>query len=527
VPTLIYLKELIVVLGLCLPLFAVVRPTALLFMDEGDFNRRRNIWVILTCAAFLSPSFWLFVAIAAPVLYWGGKKDTNPIAFCLLLLNIIPSVSQPIPAVLVQQIFDLDIYRLLALCVLIPAAVRLHRTKDPQRRTGMRGMDLALLGLGALQVFLFVPPDLSNHVILQNSATNDIRSAFLFVLDSFAIYYVASRSAREPGKLVDALAAYCLACALMSLTAMFEAVKHWLVYVDIIRRWGGDMMLSTYYYRGPLLRAQASSGQPLALGFLLVIGFGFWLYLRPHIESRRVRIGGTLLLCTGLLVSFSRGPWLAAIITYFAYAAFGPHGGVRLFKATLAVFVISVVLLASPFGDKIAGMIPFMGGQVGASSLTYRERLFDRSWELIQASPVFGDQLALSKMQSLRQGQGIIDVVNAYIGIALFYGFTGLSLFLIFILLALLKTYRAGKRLAKTDPDVSLLGANLAACVVALLVLLADGSLGTAPERLFYAVIGLAAAYAAMATMRLRATAARQLSLGNAPGQAPVGGAAS
>lgn len=526
-PTLIYLKELIVVLGLCLPLFAVIRPTALLFMDEADFKRRRNVWVILTVTAFLSPSFWLFIAVAAPLLYWGGKKDTNPIAFCLLLLNIIPSVSLPIPAVVVQQVFDLDIYRLLALCVLIPAALRIHGAKDPQRHVGMRGMDLALLGVGALQVFLFVPPDLSNHVILQNSATNDVRSAFLFVLDSFAIYYVASRSARERGKLVDALAAYCVACALMSLTAMFESVKHWLLYVDIIRRWGGDMMLSEYYYRGPLLRAQASSGQPLALGFLLVIGFAFWLYLKPQIKSRGVRIGGTLLLCAGLLVSFSRGPWLAAIITYFAYAAFGPRGGVRLFKATLAVFVISVVLLASPFGDKITGMIPFMGGQVGVSSLTYRERLFDRSWELIKASPVFGDQLALSKMQGLRQGQGIIDVVNAYIGITLFYGFAGLSLFLIFIFLALLKTYRAAKRLAKTDPDGSLLGANLAACIVALLVLLADGSLGTAPERLFYAVIGLAAAYGAMVTVRLRARAAEPLSLEGTRGQTSIGGAAS
>src|SRR6185312_12341594 len=118
-------------------------------------------------------------------------------------------------------------------------------------------------------VFLFVPPDLRNHVILQNSPTNDVRTAFLFVLDTFVIYYVASRSVVERGKLRDALAAFCLACALMSLTAMFESMKHWLLYTDLVPRWGGDAMLTEYYSRGPLLRAQASSGQPLALGFLL------------------------------------------------------------------------------------------------------------------------------------------------------------------------------------------------------------------------------------------------------------------
>jgi O-antigen ligase len=526
VATLLYLKELIVVLGLGIPLFAIAKPTALVFMSEGDFTRRRNIWVMLTCAAFLSPSFWLFVAIAAPLLYWGGKKDSNPIAFCLLLLNVIPSVSLPIPPVLVNEIFNLDIYRLLSLCVLIPAALRIRRSKGPKQNAGLAGMDWALLGVGVLQTLLFVPPDLHNHVILQNSVTNDLRSAFLFVVDIFAVYYVASRCAAERGKLLDALAAFCLACSLMSLTAMFESVKHWLLYTDLIRRWGGDLMLSEYYFRGPLLRAQGSSGQPLALGFLLVIGFGFWLYLKSHVNKASVRIGVTALLCAGLLVSFSRGPWLAAIVTYFAYAAFGPRGGVRLFKAAFISFAVIAILIVSPFGDRITSMIPFMGGKVGEFSLTYRERLVDRSWELIKARPIFGDQLALSKMQDLRQGQGIIDVVNGYIEITLFYGFAGLSLFLAFILLALWKAQRASRRLAKIDLDQSLLGANLAACIVALLVLLADGSLGTSPERLLYAVIGLAGAYATMAAAQMRGAAGQQHALGQIRRETPLGGAA-
>lgn len=522
----IYLKELIVVLGLSIPLFAALKSTALVFMQEDDFKRRRNIWLVLTCTAFLSPSFWLFVAVAAPLLYWGGKKDTNPIAFCLLLLNVIPSVSLPIPTVLVNELFDLDIYRLIALCVLIPAALRIHRLKDSERGTGFRVMDFALLGFGALQTVLFVPPDLSNHVILQNSLTNDVRSAFLFVLDAFVVYYVASRSIRERRKLLDVLAAFCVACALMSLTALFESVKHWLLYTDIIRRWGGDMMLTEWYFRGPLLRAQSSSGQPLALGFLLVMGFGFWLYLKSHVKNRSVRIGITMLLCAGLLVTFSRGPWFAAIATYLAYAAFGPRGGVRLFKAALAALIVGVIVLVSPLGDKITGMIPFTGGQVGESTLTYRERLLDRSWELIQKRPIFGDQLALSKMQDLRQGQGIIDVVNAYIQVTLFYGFTGLTLFLIFILSALSQTRRAGKRLASEDPDGSLLGANLAACIVGLVVLLADGSLGASPERVFYAIIGLAAGYVAIVGLQTRSTAGQQHPLQQTPREPSIGGTA-
>lgn len=498
----LYLKELIVILALSIPLFAAARSTALLFMDEGDFKRRRNIWVILTCTAFLSPNFWLFAAIAAPALYWGGRKDTNPIAFYLLLLNVIPTIEVPIPAVFVKQIFDLDIHRLLSLCVLLPAALRLRRAKVTEPTARVKGMELALVGLGVLQTLLFVPPDpsQSNNVILQNSATNDLRDAFLFLVDIYLLYYVASRSATDRRKLRDAMAAFCLSCCLMAFVAMFESVRHWLLYTDLTFRWGGGSMLTEYYFRGPLLRAQASSGQPLALGFLLVIALGFWLYLRSHVKSGRARVAVTGLLCVGLLVSFSRGPWLAAVLAYLAYAAFGPRGASRLVKSGIVLLLLGGLLLASPMGAKITAMIPFGGGQVGASSLTYRELLLQRSWQLIEAAPVFGDQLALSKLQDLRQGQGIIDVINGYVEITLFYGFTGLAFFLAFILSGLSRSYRLGRQLAKVDLDTGLAGANLAACIVAILVLLADGSIGGGPECILYVLIGLAGAYARSAS---------------------------
>lgn len=507
----ISIKELVVVLGFSIPLFAVAKSTALNFTDEGDYKRRRNVWLILTIAAFLSPSFWLFVAIAAPLLYWGSKKDTNAMGFYLLLMNVIPSIPIAIPTVVIKQLFDLDIFRLLAFCVIVPAALRIRKSKGPEQINGMKVMDVALLGYGVLQVFLFVPPESIHHVTLQNSFTNDLRSAFLFLTDVYALYYVASRSCADRRKLLDALAAFCLSCSLIALIAIFESVKHWLLYTDINSRWGGNILLNEYYFRGALLRAQASSGQPLALGFLLVIGFGFWLYLQSRVKRRSIKLVATALICAGLLVSFSRGPWLAAIATYFAYAAFGPRGGARLFKATLVFLLIGGTLLSSPFGTKISGMLPFMGGQVDASSLAYRERLLERSLELIKARPILGDQLALSKLQDLRQGQGIIDVVNAYVGVTLFYGLVGLAFFLTFILSALSKAYRMSKRIGKAEPDAALLGASLAAAIVATLLLLADGSLGSGPERIFYVLIGLAGAYAAASPKKLGTTGQRRI----------------
>ena len=73
--------------------------------------------------------------------------------------------------------------------------------------------------------------------------------------------------------------------------------------------------------------------------------------------------------------------------------------------------------------------IPFFGQSTDDASVDYRQRLAERSWELIQLHPFFGDPLVLTKMEDLRQGEGIIDLVNTYAGITLFYGSIGLLRF--------------------------------------------------------------------------------------------------
>ena len=73
------IKAMIVVLALGVMVFRFGKPIALLFSSEPDFNRRRNVWFVLTATAFLSPNFWLFVLIAAPLLLWAGRKDRIPL----------------------------------------------------------------------------------------------------------------------------------------------------------------------------------------------------------------------------------------------------------------------------------------------------------------------------------------------------------------------------------------------------------------------------------------------------------------
>ena len=106
------LKALIVVLAISAVMFSVAKPLALRFGSESDFTRRRNVWLVLTIIGFLSPNFWLFALVAIPVLAWGSRKDSNPVAFYLIMLHVIPVVEIPIPVVWMQSLFSLEIYRI-------------------------------------------------------------------------------------------------------------------------------------------------------------------------------------------------------------------------------------------------------------------------------------------------------------------------------------------------------------------------------------------------------------------------------
>src|ERR1700722_3937147 len=265
----INIKALIVVLAIAAVVFRIGKPTALLFSTESDFARRRNVWFVLTVAAFLSPSFWLFVLIATPLLVWAGHKDSNPLALYLILLHVIPPIPIDIPVVGIKHLFALDNFRLLSFCVLIPAWWRLRKLKQASQIRGITAMDFSILAFGLLQLFSYVPPDLPDHTILQDSATNVLRRAFLYFVDIYVLYYVASRSCCSRRALIDTLAAFCLVSVVMASVGIFESFKGWLLYSNIGERWGEQSVWGSpygvYFFRQGLLRAQASAGHALSL----------------------------------------------------------------------------------------------------------------------------------------------------------------------------------------------------------------------------------------------------------------------
>jgi O-antigen ligase len=320
----------------------------------------------------------------------------------------------------------------------------------------------------------------------------------LLFLDIFVVYYAISRSCNDRRKIADAQAAFCLATGIMALIATFEHFKGWLLYTELAHSWNpmdGNYLMAWLFRGDNWLRAQASSGHSLSLGFMLAIAFGFSLYLLSNTTTLRARLATGLVYWLGMVAAFSRGPWIGAVLIALAYSALKPRAISRLFKAGFLIAIVLGMLSLSPIGEELVNSLPFASGQPDANFI-YRQRLLDRSLELIQEHPLFGDQLAIQKMEDLRQGQGIIDIVNTYVGVALFTGWIGLALFLGFILSAAAGVFRTAKTIISMDPDCSLLGFNILACIFGILFMIADCSLILGVQMMFFALIALAAAYA-------------------------------
>jgi hypothetical protein len=489
------IKALIVVLTIAATVFYLAKPIALQFMSGEDFSRRRLVWFVLTAVGFVSPNFWLYALVAVPMLIWAGRNDSNAIALYLLMLHVIPPVGVNIPILGNNGLFPLDNYRLLALCVLLPATIRYRKNPEGPTPSAFGAMDILLLAFGVLQVALYTPPDLPHHFLIPDSPSNALRRGVLFLLDTYLLYFAVSRICQSRRKMVDAIASFCLACAVIAAISMFERVKGWLLYVDIASRWGTDPNATFYLSRGGSVRAQVSAGHSIALGYLLAVAFGFWLYLKSHVQSRIHRIGVTLLLWGGLFGAFSRGGWLGGATAYFTFIAAGPRAVSRLVKGTGLALVIAGLVAVSPIGDQILEMIPTMGKPADL----YRHRLAERGWELVLAHPFFGDQFPWPEMEDLRQGEGIIDIVNTYLGVALSYGFIGLFCFLSFILVGMIGAYARARELSHSDPDLALLGSCLTACIVGALIMIDSSSFMLGCEKMFYVLAGLTAAYARLA----------------------------
>ena len=199
-----------------------------------------------------------------------------------------------------------------------------------------------------------------------------------------------------------------------------------------------------YSVREGYLRATASTYNPIVWGFVAMTALGLAFAVLNDKITRLYRYAGFGLLGVGLIFSLSRGPWIGAAAIVITYVLLGPKKITRLFQLGAAGALAGAASLLTPFGQSVIGMLPFLGGDEDAT-INYRRELLNTAWDVILYNPFFGsaDFIEHSALQSMRQGQGIIDIVNTYLQIGLKSGLVGLGLFLAFFCSVILSLRKA------------------------------------------------------------------------------------
>jgi hypothetical protein len=485
-----HLRALVVILGLSLPLLWFARaPACDVALKPAEFNLRAGLWVAITLAAFLAHNFWLYLLLMTGALVAARTVPEDRFPVFLFLLFAVPLVSADVPGFGgVRFIIALNHVRVLTLLLLLPAFFDLRR-RPGVAPFGRSWADRAVIG--------FIAIGLALQWASGDTLTNWLRNGVYRFTDIFLPYYVASRALRDMASFRRALMSFVLAALVLAPIAAFEFVKHWLLYSSLPGALDVRFGFGNYLGRGDSLRALASTGHSIVLGYVMATALALHLFLRRSVRSETLWWAALLLLCVGLVAPIARGPWMGAAASLAVVLLTGPDKMSRTTRFFAIALPLCIGLLVSPYGDSIIDRLPFVGS-VDADNVVYRQRLLDVSMGVILMNPWFGayDFIYNPAMEEMRQGEGIIDIVNSYLAVALSGGLATLACFAGLFAFAWFGVARKLYRARDKTSEEHLLGRALLAALTGVMVTIGTVSSILAIPFVYWCLIGMCVAYA-------------------------------
>jgi O-antigen ligase len=484
------IKALIVIVLIGLLGFYLAKKIALSDIPASNFNTLRNVWLAVILTAFLAHNYWLFLLISSILILVITKNEKNKIAVFFILVFSIPTIGAQISGLgLLNYLFFLSYPMFISLVVLLPAALALAK-KNNFKFTSIWS-----------DKFLLLYILLSLVLSLRNTTFTDmLRGALYVFFGTFLPYYVTSRGIKNLSEMNKALHAFVTIAIITSLIAVFEFSRYWVLFSSLGDALGTGNDMTGYLARQGNLRAVASLVHALVLGAFLSIGFCYYLYTSSRIKNPKIKNLAGLIILLGLFATLSRGPWAGAFLAIIIYTMLGQKPLKKLGSICIYVTIIFTILSLSPRGEKYLNILPLIG-KISVDSneqfnINYREKLLENAFIVINRYPFFGstNYLETPEMQEMIQGEGIIDIVNSYVGIALEHGYVGLVLFL-GVFISVISTALKNMKLAKNNVHLHSLGASLISAIIGFMIIITAASFVGAMQVICWSVVGMGVAY--------------------------------
>ena len=487
-------RSLVVIIFLSFCGRMLVLPLANTLGYRKELKEWLILWLAISIVAFLIPHYWSFLALSFVIIQvLVQRKITSIVPAYFVLVLCLPSLREVIPGFgSINYLLEVTWSRFIILILFLPY-IFVHRNKSAEKSYFRLPSDLLILAYIVL---------ISGLKFRDPSLTEALRYCIYNMVDIFIPYYLLSRYITSVEQFKTIFFAIYTFLIILSLFAIFESAKHWLLYISLRPHLGLSPDVFTYKTRSGFLRSHTSHGS-INLGYIISVAFGCGLFLMKGLKLNLGRLALFSILIVALLSTVSRGPWVAFAVLIIIYYLPYQQGRRRLFKMVLAMIAVSPLLSFTKMGEKFIALLPFVEKEkqtVDDSTISYRQELVEQASIVINRSPFFGstDYLETTELESMRQGEGIIDLVNTYIQIALEYGYVGVCLFVLIFLKVIFGIYKKqGYLLRKKEYDLFFLGNLLLAITVSTLVLIGTvSSLENNITNAFYwAFLGLGNAY--------------------------------
>ncbi len=413
---------------------AIAASVAVLVANREDRGMVVSIgaaWVIAAAIAFFLPSRPIvFVALGVMLSVVSATHKRGAVFLYLGVVAALPvGMTYDVPFPGLNFLIKLDYAKEATLILLAPVFFRVAFSKGPSHLKNVERLLLfftLFTGVMSLRDLPF---------------TSMLRAVVDQMLLIYIPFVVISRSLTTRKDFEWALAAIFASFVIVSMIGAISAVQSWNYYAGL-----ADVGSAKAYFdfRNGFVRVGATV-IPSLLGFLAVAGILLAMRYRllkslpGHMFLGCIALFGFATFATG-----ARGGWLGAfacIACYYIFLRTGAGMRKMFYVASIAVVFAGFTMV---FNDS-----DLLQDEYG--TVSYRAELIRTSIEQIKDRPFFGssDFMGSARFAHLRQGEGIIDLVNGYIQIVLFYGLAGLGAFVAANLIAI----RGGLKELSLMPD--------------------------------------------------------------------------
>lgn len=477
-------------LGIALAVFLFPK-----MLDRKWGMRLGQTYAALAVCAFLPPNDLLSLCLAGVVMAALAPRAVNErVAFFIATLPALPvyhDATVPFPGL--NYLIDINFGMVSILVVLLPTLFMKGKA-PPAKGFGMiTAMVFGYILLISLLDFRALP------------FTSVLRSLFTNIVTMGVTYLAVSRAIQTKEDFDMALRAILASILFIASIGAVSFFREWNFYTQLYD--GSGFVRFADYRFG--LRVQSTLMTTL-LGYMMALGM---VLIYHHMTQRTLKglqaYGLMALFLFVLLVSGSRGAYLAAFAMFAIYGAYRIAPGLVRMMMFPSVCVVGFVLI----GWLSSGRIDQLTSVDQYGTFEYRLQLLRASLKQVRENFLFGsaDFIGSPNFAHLVQGQGIVDIVNTYLQIALEFGVSALFLFVMPFVITVRALSRNCAYAARFKDDdnqrVSKSSAILIAAIAAFLLMIMSVSDRSYLIHYAFILLAFAKAYAGICQVKKLAPA--------------------